>query len=438
MSIFKSQGHKHLQGIEKTKHLTYGKSVLTFNPKEVYVPLVDPKNGKPLVLKKGINDLVKEGTIIGYREDNMIPVFATVSGKIVREEMMFHALIGRNVKHFVIENDNQYTQEEPLEILDENSDNDKIIQRMIDAAILGHGGAGFPMFLKYKNAKDIDTILVNAVECEPYLSDDHHSLLINKNYIIRGMEILLKISGAKQGILAYKKGNKDIDEIYNDLSLINPNLQIYKVNNVYPSGWEKHLIKEVLNREYQRLPSEAHVIENNVESVVRLAKACLEGKVITRKVATFSGEGLMNQFNVELPIYTRAIDVINFLGGYKYDDCSVSFGGPMCSRGIMDDKACLLSFTSGVTVLPRLKLNTLPCLRCGTCVDHCPSYLKPVEIRFAYLAKNNEKMAELKADMCIECGLCSYVCPSKIDVSDFTKKAKTMVFIQRKLKGGKK
>ncbi len=442
MSIFTSMGHKHLHNIHKSKELTYGKEVVTFNPKEVFVPLVDPVNSKPIKLNVAIGDYVKEGTIIGYREDNMIPVFATVSGKIVREENLFHANIGRNVKHFVIENDEKYEKEPPLKILNEDSSREELLQRMIDAAILGHGGAGFPMFIKYRKTDGIDTILVNAVECEPYLSDDHHSLLINKEYVIKGMSLLLKLSGAKQAILCYKEGNPDVDNIYQDISQNNPNLKTYRVKNVYPSGWERHLVKEVLKRTYDRLPSEAHAIVNNLESVVRFAKACYDGQVITRKIVTISGEGINNPSNVELPIYTRGSDVIEFLGGYKYDDVSVSFGGPMCSRGVMDDKAVFLSYTSGLTILPRLKLNTIPCLRCGACTDHCPSYLQPVEIKAAYQGKNNERMMALKPWLCIGCGLCSYICPSKIDVSDFVKKAKMVTSLQLKkqeaMKGGKK
>lgn len=442
MSIFTSFGHKHLHDIEKTKRLTYGKEVLVFNPKEVFIPLVDPSNAKPLQLKVGIGDYVKEGTVIGYREDNMIPVFATISGTIVREENVFHANISRNVKHFVVENDNKYIKEDPLPFLNNKSSKEEILQRMKDAAILGHGGAGFPMFIKYKNTEGIDTILVNAVECEPYLSDDHHSLLNNKHYVIEGMKLLLDYSGAKKAILAYKIGNNDVDELYKDISEIDARLSTYRVKNVYPSGWERHLVNEVLKRKYDRLPSEAHVIVNNLESVVRFAKACFEGKVITRKIITISGEGVKNPSNVEIPIYTRGCDVVEFLGGYSYDDVSVSYGGPMCSRGVMDDKAVFLSFTSGLTILPRIKLNTVPCLRCGACTDHCPSFLQPVEIKSAYQAKNNERMMTLKPWLCIGCGLCSYICPSKIDVSDFVKKAKMITAIQMKkqevMKGGKK
>ncbi len=441
MSIFTSIGHKHLHNIEKTKQLTYGKEVKTFNPKEVFVPIVDPVNSKPLKLEKAVGDEVKEGTIIGYREDNMIPVFATVSGKIDREETLFHANIGRSVKHFVIVNDEKYEKEEPLPILDENSTKDEVVNRMKEAAILGHGGAGFPMFIKYRNTNGIDSILVNAVECEPYLSDDHHSLLVNKEYVIKGMELLLRISGAKQAILAYKQGNPDVDEVYNDLSNINPRLKVYRVKNVYPSGWERHLVKEVLKRTYDRLPSEAHAIVNNLESVVRVAKACYEGKVITRKTVTISGEGLKNPSIVELPIYTRACDVIEYLGGYACDEVTLCYGGPMCSRGVKDDKAVFLSYTSGLTILPKLKLNTIPCLRCGACTDHCPAALQPVEIKSAFQAVNNDRLFALKPELCIGCGLCSYICPSKIDVSNYVKSAKQRVTVLKKMaaaKGGNK
>ncbi len=436
MSIFTTIGHKHLKGIHETKDLTAHKEVITFEPDAVYIPLVDPVTAKPLKLNVAINDEVKVGTVIGIREDSGIPVFATVSGKITREETFLHANLGRNVKHFVIENNKKNEKEPPLKIYGDDVTKEQIVERMKEAGLLGFGGAGFPTYRKYANVRGIDTIIINAVECEPFLTDDYQSLLKNKEGILEGIELLMKASGAQKAFLAFKKDHLDLVEHYKDTTELHPNIQVFPVKNVYPSGWERHLIKEVTGRTYNRLPSEAHVIVNNVESTLRVYKAIKLGEVVTRKIITVSGTAIKNQNNVELPIYTKASDIINLLGGYTQDDVSLSFGGPMCSRGVMNDSAVIISYTSGLVVLPRLKVNTINCLRCGTCTDHCPSGLQPVEIKIAQQSKNMDRMMALTPWHCVGCGLCSYVCPSKIDVIEYVKKAKLLTMAQLK-KGGK-
>lgn len=432
MSIFTTFGQKHLYRIAETKKLTMGKEILSFEPKEVFVPVVDPVTSKPVDLKVAVGDEVKEGQLIGTRPENGLPVFASVSGKIVREETLFHANLGRNVKHFVIENDLKHVKVEPLKELGDDATSEEIVARMKEVGLSGHGGAGFPTFIKYQGAttKNIDTILINAVECEPFLTTDHEAMLKNKEEILKGISFMIKAAGAEKAYIVYKKGNPDLDEAYADLSSY-PNIEVRKVKNVYPAGWERYIVKATLKRTYNRLPAEANVIVNNVTTCLMLAKA-MKGEVETRKVITVSGNGVQNPNNVELPIYTRAIDVIEFLGGYVGESVSVSFGGPMCSRGVMDDKAVLLPFNNALTILPRIKLDTLPCLRCGACTEHCPSGLQPVEIKQAYQAKNMDRMLALTPWHCIACGLCSYVCPSKIDVNDFVKKAKLMTSVQLK------
>lgn len=438
MSIFTTLGHKHLSRIEETKKLSMGKEILFFDPKEVFVPIVDSVTSKPLTLSVQVGVEVKEGQLIGTNEKGS-PIFASVSGKIVREEVLLHAKLGRNVKHFVIENDFKHEKEKPLQVLDDSASPQDIVQRMKEAGLTGQGGAGFPTYIKYMNAiNNIDTILINGVECEPYLTTDHEAMLEHKDELIKGVQYMLKASGANDAYIVYKNGNADLDELYSDLESINPNIHVAHVKRVYPSGWERTLVKSVLKRTYDKLPSEVHVIVNNVTTAIMLARA-MNGELETRKVITVSGKGVDNPANVNVPIYTKAGDIIEFVGGYNVEDASLSFGGPMCSRGVMNDQAVILPYDNGLVVMPRLKLDTLPCLRCGACVDHCPSALQPVSIKDAYQAKNMDKMMALTPWHCVGCGLCSYVCPSKIDVTDFVKKAKLMTSVQlKKLEAQKK
>lgn len=439
MSIFTTFGQKKIREMDSTKSLTAGKRVIDFEPKEVFIPIVDPISSKPIALNAKVGDEVKVGTVIGTRTEYDIPVFATVSGKIVREELLFHAALGRNVKHFVVENDQKYEKEPLLPALGENATKEDLIQRLKEAGLLGFGGAGFPTYLKYHNASNVETIIVNGVECETHLTDDYNILMTHKDEIVAGLNCLMKASGAKNAYIAFKKKYDEVVNYYSDIEEKYPNIKIALVGDKYPIGWERHLVKAVINKTYDQYPVEIGVVVNNVETVLYAGRAILKGEVVTHKIMTVSGEGINNPSKVELPIYTKAIDVINFCGGYKAESVSVSFGGAMTSRGVMDDKAVILPFTRGLTILPRIKLNTQPCLHCGECTSHCPVGIQPVEIMHAQIAKNTDRIMAYEPWHCIGCALCSYVCPSKIDVHDYVKKAKLVANIQlKKLEAQKK
>lgn len=431
MSIFTTKGQKYIREMKKTKALTMGKRVVSFEPKEIYVPIVDPISSKPIALNVKIGDEVKVGTVIGTRVESSIPVFSSVSGTIENEVLLFHASLGRNVKHLKIINDQKYEKEPNLEALGEDASKEQLIERLKDAGLLGFGGAGYPTYLKYQN-KNINTIIVNGVECETHLTDDYNILMTHKDEIIAGLKCLMKASGAEKAYIAFKKSYKDVADFYKDVTINNPEIQLATVKDAYPSGWERQLVKAVTGVTYNEYPVEKGIVVNNVETVLYAGRAILKGEVVTRKIMTVSGEGIKNPSKVELPIYTRAIDVIENFGGYMYPSVSVSFGGAMTSRGVMDDKAVILPFTRGLTILPRIKLNTQPCLHCGECTLHCPAQIQPVEIMHAQIARNTDRIMDFEPWHCIGCGLCSYVCPSKIDVSDYVKKAKLVANIQLK------
>ena len=431
MSIFTTKRQKYIREMKTTKALTAGKRVVSFEPEAIYVPLVDPTTAKPLALNVKVGDEVKVGTVIGTRVESSIPVFSSVSGVIEKEELLLHASLGRNVKHFVIKNDQKYEKEPNLPILGEDATKEQLVERLKEAGLLGFGGAGFPTYLKYQNS-NIETIIVNGVECETHLTDDYNILMTHKDEIIAGLKCLMRASGAKNAYIAYKKSYKDVAKFYKDVAKENENIKVVAVKDAYPSGWERQVVKAVTKKIYNDYPLEVGVVVNNVETVLYAGRAILKGEVVTRKIMTVSGTGIKNPSKVELPIYTRAIDVINNFGGYTSDSVSVSFGGAMTSRGVMDDKAVILPFTRGLTILPRIKLNTQPCLNCGTCTLHCPAEIQPVEIMKAQIAKNTDRIMDFEPWHCIGCSLCSYVCPSKIDVSDYVKKAKLVANIQRK------
>ena len=445
MKLFESIGHMHLTGIEKTKELTEKKPVKKIDNeycKNIYIPIVDAK-AMPINLKVAVGDEVKVGTLIGTYMvfGNEMPVYSTVTGKIVGEEMLFHAGIGRPVKHFNIENDYKYDCIQVCNPFTKEDSAETIVDNMQKLALVGLGGAGFPTFIKYKNVKDVDTLIINGVECEPFITTDYVAMKNESNLLIEGIELLLKASGAKKAYICFKKDRKDVKDILEPLLINNSNIELKLVKNAYPMGWERTLVKLVTKRTYEKLPIEAHVIVNNVHTVIQLAKSAKTGYIMYKNQITVAGEGIKENCNVVIPVGTKVSNLVQAMGGYNVDEGVVLLGGPMCSKALMNDNVAILANANALTVLKKVIRKAEPCLRCGACTEHCPANVQPVEVKFCVETKNMERLALLNPNACIGCGLCSYVCPSFIDVADFVKKGKLFLSIEeakkKAQKGGK-
>lgn len=445
MGLFKSRRRLNLKGINNTKHLTSEKEVLTLPDeycKNIYLPIVDSKAAL-INLKVKVGDEVKAGTLIGsyLMFGNEIPVYSPVSGKIIAEEMLFHGGIGRPVKHFVIENDFKYEKTPVCKPFSKDDEKEVIIEAMQKLGCVGFGGAGFPTFIKYKGVKDIDTLVINGVECEPFLTTDYKAMIQESEMLLKGTELMLKASGASKALVCFKKNKVAVKEALEGVIANYSNIELKLVDDVYPMGWEKLLVKTVTGRDYERLPSEAHVIVNNAQTAIELAKSSETGNIVTHKQITVSGEGVKENSNVIVPIGTKVSKIVEFMGGYTVEEGVVLLGGPMCSKGLMNDNVAITANVNGLTILKKVVRKAQTCLRCGACTDHCPTNIQPVEVKIAVEAKNMERLAALNPSVCIGCGLCSYICPSHIEVYDFVKKGKLLLSIEEAKKkaqnGGK-
>ena len=212
--IISSKGKKHINGY---KELTAHKEVVDLREdkdvcKEVYFPVVAPNDKEMEVLVKEKDD-VKVGTMICKRNDFYVPVYSSVSGRVKGIKNMYNSSLGKTCNHLVIENDFKYTKE-PLKKIDyKNSDKETILNAIKEAGIVGLGGAGFPTYVKYSSNAVINSLLVNAVECEPYLTTDYITMKNNVNYLLEGVSILMKLSGSKDAVIAFKNNKKDLKEI---------------------------------------------------------------------------------------------------------------------------------------------------------------------------------------------------------------------------------
>ena len=433
MNIFGTKGKQHIDG---HKGLTTSSPILELEKEKVekvYLPLLSP-NGKEIELCVAEGDNVLVGTKYGTRTDFYVPQYSPVSGKVLGKEKRYSAIVGRPIDHLVIENDFNYTEaENVLKIVSLDDSKEVIFEAIKEAGLVGLGGAGFPTYVKYNNPQNIEAIIVNAVECEPYLTTDFFATQQEPEMLCKAVQFLIKVSGASKAIIAYKQ-HKGVEKEPIEAALEQvvgnyPNVELRRVPDVYPMGWERLLVKTVTGREYNALPSEAGVIVNNVQTVIALGHALLEGKPLTKKLVTVSGDGIASPCNIWCPIGTPAKTLIDACGGYTAEDVNVVPGGPMCGRAVLKDEFPINAQMGAICVFKYKPIKAEPCLRCGACSDHCPMGLQPVELQIALKQKDTERMAKLKGHLCMSCGMCSYICPSKIDVTGNMNKMKLQLKI---------
>lgn len=425
--IFTSQGQLHLDG---HKELSKDAPLKVVAPEKVYIPAVDNK-GQPLSQAMQVGVKIKKGSLLGVRSDFGLPVYSSVSGEVTAIVKLTSMAVGRPVNFFEITVDAGNQEEEKLEPLGDVS-KEIVVNKLKEGGIVGLGGAGFPSFIKYNTNDPIDTILVNAVECEPYLTTDYVVCAEKIEDAFLAFEPLLKASGAKQVVIAVKKDKKKmIDAIEAAIAKHTPiPVVLSKVKDVYPMGWEKTLIKSALKRTYDGLPSKCGVIVNNLQTMIAIGRLFAYGEVVTSK--TFTVSGLVSEpGNYVAPVGTMLHDLIVGAGGYSRENIALLAGGPMTSKTLLKDDVPSLLATSGVTVLEPYVRKQEPCLRCGLCTDHCPADLQPVEIKDAAIKGDINRAIALNADACVECGLCSYVCPSKIQVTSQVSKMKLMINLKK-------
>ena len=428
MNIFGTKGKTHIEG---HKSLTTSAPILELEKElvtKVYLPLLSP-NGKEIKLCVADGDRVLVGTKYAERTDFYVPQYSPIAGKVLGKEMRYSAVVGRPINHLVIENDFTYEEaQDVLKVVSIDDSKEVIFEAIKEAGLVGLGGAGFPTYVKYNNPQNIHTVLVNAVECEPYLTTDFFATQMEPEMLCKALQFLIKVSGAEKAIVAYKqhKGvEKEPIEAALEAVVANyPNVELRRVPDVYPMGWERLLVKTVFNKEYKMLPSEVGVIVNNVQTVIALGHALLEGKPLTKKLVTVSGDGIANPCNIWCPIGTPAKTLIDACGGYTATDVNVVPGGPMCTKAVLKDEFPINPQNGAITVFKYKYVAAEPCLRCGACSDHCPMGLQPVELQIALKTRDTDRMAKLNGNLCMSCGMCSYVCPSKIDVTGNMNKMK--------------
>lgn len=413
-----------LRGIKLNgnKEMSLSDEIVDFsNPTRVYVPLMNGNVECECVTKKGRK--VKKGSVIGIRKDLDFPILSPVSGTVVGIKKCLY-LNGKMVDSVEILNDKKEIELKKKLVKDITSYTKvEFIDLLKKCAVTGMGGSDFPTYLKYKN--DLDILIVNAVECEPYITSDVMLVKLKAEIILDSISAIMKINNIKKCFIAYKKDNKDVENAF--LEYINnyDDIVLSPVKNIYPAGWEKHIVKSVLNLEYDKYPSEIGVVVNNVSTIFAIYKALKFQRNITKRIVTISGEGFTEPINVLVKVGTNMSNVIKKIGKYQGENLKFIAGGPMMGTSLPSDNVIVTNALNGVTIIEDTDDEINDCMGCGRCVKVCPANICPIFI--LNNISNEDSLKKLHPEKCIECGLCSYICPSKIGLRDAVKIAKKRV-----------
>lgn len=397
MAGYKLPHHKHMSMNELKSFL---------KPKDIYLEQGDSK-----LL---VGDYVYKYQTIGHKERFNVPIISSVSGTVVDIKDGYikikNDLLEKTEKEIINRDVSKIKKEEFLDIIEK-------------AGIIGMGGAGFPTHMKYKTDKNIELLIVNAVECEPYITADYSIMNEKCNELLEGINNIIRINKINNAILAIKKTNVEVIKKFKEIIDKYPKIELRIVRDIYPMGWERTLIKEVTKKEYDILPIELGIVVNNISTIFAINNALKHDIPLVERIVTITGENVKNPGNVMVKIGTSVNEILKFMGGILDDSVLIS-GGPM--MGVEINKTDYIKPQMNcILVLPKPKEeNIINCLRCGKCVSACPANLAPVLIKEC---SNKEELIKLQVNKCISCGLCSYICPSRIDLRNIVNEKKEVI-----------
>lgn len=373
---------------------------------------------KPLV-KKG--ETVLKGQMIAEAGGFVsAPVYSSVSGKVKSLEKRYNPT-GTKVDCIVIENDGEYNEVEyaPVKPLAEMT-KEEIIAKIGDAGIVGMGGAGFPTKVKLspKEPEKIEYIIANCAECEPYITADYRRMLEYTEDLVSGMRVVLSIFPTAKGIFAVEDNKKDCIEKLQKAVADEPRMDVKALMTKYPQGAERQLIYAVTKRAINSsmLPADAGCIVDNVETLIGIHNAVINGKPLMERVVTVSGDDVETPGNFMVQLGTNHRELIEAAGGFKQDPEKLISGGPMMGFAMVTLDAPVTKTSSSILAFKEdivKKSMETACINCGRCVEVCPSRIIPSRLADFSQRHDEESFLAWNGLECVECGSCSYVCPAK-------------------------
>ncbi len=369
------------------------------------------------------------------------PIYASVSGTVKVIEPR-RVVSGDNVMSIVIENDGLYEETGfyPVAPVDKLT-KEEIIDAVKEAGIVGMGGAGFPTHVKLspKDPDKIEYVIANCAECEPYLTSDYRRMLEEPEKLIGGLKVILKLFDNAQGILAVEDNKPDCISLLRQLTKDEKRISVKALKTKYPQGAERQIIYATTGRQINSsmLPADAGCIVNNVDTVVSVYRAVVEGRPLMERIVTVTGDAVANPRNFRVRIGTCYEELIAEAGGFKEQPEKIICGGPMMGVGMFDTKVPTTKTSTALLAFTKDEVSAMepgPCINCGRCVEVCPGLVMPS--RLADYAEHFDEEAFLKNDgmECCECGCCSFICPAKRPLTQEIKSMRKILLAKKKKK----
>jgi len=407
-------------------------------PKTISIP-ISQHIGAPAKPVVQINDQVKTGQLIaksgGFISAN---IHSSVSGTIKKlDKVMDVSGYKRDCIVIEVEGDewNEDIDLSPEIKQDCTLSCDEIKKKIMDAGIVGMGGATFPSHVKLTipDGKKAEYLLVNGAECEPYLTSDHRLMLEKPEEIIVGIKILMKALNVEKAIVGIESNKMDAIQLLSEKAQEEKAITIQALKLQYPQGGEKQLIKALVNREAPPppgLPIDVGCVVFNVGTVFAVYEAVQKNKPLVERIVAITGKTLMNPSNFLVRLGTPISTLIEKAGGMPQDRGKIISGGPLMGKAIADTSIPVTKGTSGIVLMPdneSLRKECLTCIRCAKCVSVCPQGLEPYLLMLLGQKQLFSKAEEENVLNCIECGCCSFACPSNRPLLDHIRYAKTTV-----------
>ncbi len=425
---------KHIHGgmlLPHLKNTADSESVIMPAPDEVKIPMLQ-HIGAPAEPVVKLGDKVFIGTLIGKAAGAVsTSVHSSVSGTVKSIDIISSG--GRNVPCVVIESDGAMGKDPSLAPFPIEAPED-IVKAAAECGLVGLGGAGFPTSVKL-SVKDgnIDTLIINGAECEPYITSDYRECIENYNDVINGVYLLKEKLGIKKVIICIESNKeKAITKLYTvatDERDTDDTVKLMKLPTSYPQGAEKVIIYSATGRRVPagKLPSDVGCIVMNITSVATLYRFISTGMPLVSKRITVDGTAVKEPKNVIVPIGTKISDLLEFAGGVTEDAAEIIMGGPMMGVDVCDRDAVIEKRNNAVTVMSEKigEPETGPCIHCGRCASVCPMRLYPSMVDAVLNHGAADRLERLNVNYCMECGSCSFVCPAKRPLTQVMRLAKT-------------
>lgn len=369
-------------------------------------------------------------------------ICASVSGTVKAVEPRL-TVSGAKVMSVVIENDGLY---EKAEGIGQKRDYTKLSKEEIrnyikEAGIVGMGGAGFPTHVKLtpKDDSKIEYVIVNGAECEPYLTSDYRLMLEEPEQIVQGLKIILKLFEKAQGIIAIEDNKPEAIKVMQDMVKNESRIQVKVLKTKYPQGAERQLIFATTGRKINSsmLPADAGCVVDNVDTVAAVNLAVCESTPVIRKIITVTGDAIKTPQNFKVPTGLNYAELVEEAGGFTTQPEKVVSGGPMMGMALFDLNVPVTKISSTLLAMTKDEVaahEPSACIRCGRCVEACPSHLIPQKMLECSERFDDAGFIALDGMECYECGSCTYVCPAKRRLTQSFKQTRRSILDARRKK----